>query len=78
MSKITNIKTIEEYQFRGLITGIYSCKFENEIKVFTLNDNVLKVVTHYMGHDELDDIREDVAAEFFKILNLEDKQKEIL
>ena len=62
MERITDLKILQEYSKYG----VYWCKFKGEDKLFTVNGNTVKVLTHYTDRDELNVVNDDVAKEFLK------------
>lgn len=62
MGRITELKILQEYGDYGL----YWCKFNGDFKLFTKNGNVFKVLTHFIDHDELNIIRDDVKEELLE------------
>ena len=66
MSRITNLSILQEYSGYGL----YWCKFKGEDKLFTKNNNVFKVLTHFVDHDELNIINDDVRDELLQEIQM--------
>jgi len=63
MSRITDLVILQEFTNDSVAYGLYWCKFEGgKHKLFTRNGDDFKVLTHYCGNDELDEIRDDVAS----------------
>ena len=68
MSRFSDIQILHEYGVNGKQYGAYHCKFNGEKKLFTKNDSSVKVLVHWIGHDELESVNDDVRDELLREL----------
>jgi len=71
MKRITDLTILQEFTNDfGKTFGLYWCKFNGTQKLFTRSGDIIRVLTHYSDHDELDLIRNDVKEELLQEIEL--------
>lgn len=69
MNRITDLIILQEFTNNSDTYGLYWCKFNNIEKLITRNGNEFKVLIHWLDHDELEVIRDDVKEELLQEIN---------
>jgi len=71
MSNFKNIKVLEEFTNSGTTYGTYWVNFKGEHYLFVRTDKKIAIASHVLGElpdKSLSMLRDDVAAEFFEII----------
>ena len=68
MKRITDLQILQEFCNGNY--GLYWCRFNDDPRLFTINNGVVKVLIHYADHDELEVVRDDVAEELLQEIEL--------
>ena len=68
MSRVQNVRVIQEFDSKLGKRGIYEFDFEGVTKVVARKDNNIYAITHLSDKPELMLIRSDVRDELFMVL----------